>query len=52
MCTPLSGDVQELKNQITATVNDVEPDMLSNVWEEFTCRLGVCHALEGHIEHL
>jgi hypothetical protein len=50
---PLSADLDDLTNRITAAVNSVTEDTLRRVWDEFSYRVDVVRAAGGgHIEHL
>ena len=43
----------ELKQRITATLENVTKDMLQRVWHEFDYRLDACKVIGGaYIEHL
>jgi len=49
---PLTADLDDLTNKITAAVNSVTEDTLRRVWDEFSYRADVRAAGGGHIEHL
>jgi len=50
---PLSANLQDLRNRITAAVALVDRDMLTRVWNEMDYRIDICRITEGvHIEHL
>ena len=50
---PLTADLDELTNIITAAVNSVTEDTLRRVWDELSYCVDVVHAAGGgHIEHL
>jgi len=49
---PLSADLDELTNRITAAVNSVTEDTLRRVSDEFSYCVDVRAAGRGHIEHL
>ena len=49
----LPANLEELKQRITAALENVTKDMLQRVWHEFDYRLDVCRVTGGaHIEHL
>jgi hypothetical protein len=50
--SPLSANLQDLRNRITAAVALVDHDMLTRVWKEMDYRMYVCRIIKGgHIEH-
>jgi len=50
---PLSADLDELTNRITAAVNSMTEDTRRRVWDEFSYRVDVVRAAGGgHIKHL
>ena len=50
---PLSADLDEIKNRITAAVKSVTEDTLRRFWDEFSHRVDVVRtAGGGHKEHL
>jgi len=50
---PLSADLDELTNRITAAVKSVTEDTLRRVWDDFSYRVDVVRAAGGgHMEHL
>ena len=50
---PLSANLQDLRNHITAAVALVDRDKLTRVWNEMDYRIDVCRITKsGHIEHL
>lgn len=52
LCAP-SAYVKELKQRITAALENPTQDMLQHVWHEFDYRLDVCRVTGGtHIKHL
>ena len=50
---PLSTNLQDLRNRITAAVALVDRDMLTRVWNEMDYRIDVCRITKGgHTELL
>ena len=50
---PLSANIEEMKERITAALETVTEDMLQRVWHELEYRPYVCRVTGGaHIEHL
>jgi hypothetical protein len=51
--SPLSANLQDLRNRITAAVARVDRDTLTRVWNEMDYGINVCRiAKGGHIERL
>ena len=51
--SPLSANLQELRNRVTAAVALFDRDMLTRVWNEMDYRIDVCRITKGgHIDHL
>jgi hypothetical protein len=51
--SPLSTNLQDLRNRITAAVGRIDRDTLTRVWDEMDHRIDVCCITKGgHIEHL
>ena len=49
---PLSANLQDLRNRITAAVALVDRDMPTRVWNEVDYRIDVCRITkDGYIEH-
>jgi len=50
---PLTANLQDLRNRITAAVALVDRDMLKCVWNEMDYRIDLCRITKGgHFEHL
>jgi len=50
---PLTADLDELTNRITAAVKSLTEDTLRRVWDEFSYRVDIVRAAGGgHVEHL
>jgi len=50
---PLSCDLADLKERITAAANNIHTLMLPHVWQELEYRIDVCRVTRGaHIERL
>ena len=50
---PLPHDLTDLKAQIIAAVKNINPPMLTRVWQELEYCIDVCRVIRGaHIEHL
>ena len=50
---PLPANIEEMKQRITAALENVTKDMLKRDWHELEYRLDVCRVTGGaHIEHL
>jgi len=50
---PLSANLEDLRNRITAAVALVDRDKLTRVWNKIVYRIDVCRITKvGHIEHL
>jgi len=50
---PLSANLQDVRNRITAAVALVDRDMLTRVWKEMDYRIDICRNTKGgHVEHL
>ncbi|GBN50684.1 hypothetical protein AVEN_95043-1 [Araneus ventricosus] len=50
---PMPTTLQALQERITASVTDIDGNMLLNAWTELDCRWDVCRVTKGaHIEHL
>jgi hypothetical protein len=50
---PLPRIVNEPKERISKTIAPLNGDMLSRTYQEFECRLDVCHVTWGaHLENL
>jgi hypothetical protein len=48
---PVSSD--DMKHRITTATAGVDEDMSTRVWQEFDCRVDICHVNKGaYIEHL
>jgi hypothetical protein len=50
---PLSANLQDLRNRITAAVALVDHDMLTGTWNEMDYRIDICRITKyGHMKHL
>ena len=50
---PLTANLQDLRNRITAALALVDRDMLTRVWNEMDYLIDVCRITKGgYIEHL
>jgi hypothetical protein len=51
--SPLSANIQDLRNRITAAVALVDRDMLTRVWNEMEYRIDICRITKGgQIQHV